>query len=227
MELRAEFASVLFYPYTHGMRDMIGFEAAAFINPDLDKVKGIFSEVSHTVERPLDEFDRSHSKSISKRQVRLAVEKTDSIIDEVHAQVLSGAEMVSTLRNGNEDELQKLELKEGSEHLLEALLSALTTGNNHLAYSFFKAEADPAWGPHIPHLHYIKRKSMQAFGEYKQITEELYHLVTLHLTQSDDNFSIDMAAMSESIESDTIHHPDWVKDGDDFVAWIQSMNKEV
>ncbi|HEJ7888697.1 TPA: hypothetical protein SMI07_000691 [Serratia liquefaciens] len=206
---------------------MIGFEAAAFISPDLDKVQGIFSEVSHTVERPLDEFDRSHSKSISKKQVRLALSKTDSIIDEVHARVLSGAGMVTTLRHGNDEELQQLELKEGSDHLLEALLSELTTGNNRLAYSFFKAEADPAWGPHMVHLRYIKRKSMQAFGEYKQITEELYHLVSLHLTQSDDNFSIDMAAMSESIESETVSHPDWVKDGDDFVAWINSMNKEV
>ena len=205
---------------------MIGFEAAAFTNPDLDKVQGIFSEVSHTVERPLDDFDRSHSKSISKKQVQLAVRKTDSIIDEVHAQVADGVEMAKALRYGSEADLQRMELREDSEMMMSSLVSQLTIGNNRLAYTFFKAESDPAWFPHMRHLRYMKMRAMKAFGEYKKISEELHALVALHLTPPDEAFNLDVTMLNKSINSETIEHPEWVKNGDDFVDWIQSLKRD-
>ncbi|QNK30680.1 hypothetical protein HF675_13580 [Serratia sp. JUb9] len=205
---------------------MIGFEAAAFINPDLDKVQNTFSEVSHSVERPLDDFDRSHSKSISKKQVLLAVKKTDAIIDEVHARVADGIEMAKALRYGNEEDLQRMELREDSEAMMSSLVSQLTIGNNRLAYTFFKAESNPAWLPHIRHLRYMKTRAMKAFGEYKKISEELHALVALHLTPPDEAFNLDMVELKKSINSETIEHPDWVKNGDDFVDWIQSLKRD-
>lgn len=205
---------------------MIGIEAMAFHNPNLDKVQGIFSEVSHTIERPLDDFDRSHSRSISKKQVQLALKKTDSLVDQVNQMIASGYRMITVLRSGNEEEIQELELKEDSASVLKELVSELKVGNHRLAYTFFKAESDGSWSPHMSHLKYIKTRSLQAFEEYKNVTEELHYLANLYLTEPDEDFTFDVETLTDSIESETIHHPDWVKSGDDFVGWIQSMKRD-
>ncbi|MCP1440801.1 hypothetical protein J3D56_004237 [Erwinia persicina] len=205
---------------------MIGIEAMAFHNPNLDKVQGIFSEVSHTIERPLDDFDRSHSRSVAKKQVFLAIKKADSLVDQVNQMIAAGYKMIAVLRKGDLREIEELELKEDSALVLGKLASELKNGNNRLAYTFFKAESDGSWSPHMSQLRYIKTKSMQAFEEYKNVTEELYRLVDLYLVKQDDEFNFDISVLNESIESDTIRHPEWVKNGDDFVGWIQSMKKE-
>jgi len=224
--VHAVFAPTSFTPYTHGMDDMIGIEAIAFHNPNLDKVQGIFSEVSHTIERPLDDFDRSHSRSISKKQVQLALRKTDSIVDQVNQLITSGLRMIEVLRSGTEKEIQDLELKEDSSLILKKLVSELKVGNFRLAYTFFKAESDGSWTPHMSHLKYIKTRALQAFEEYKNVTEELHYLTNIYVTEADEGFTFDAETLTKSIESDTIHHPEWVKSGDDFVGWIQSMKKD-
>lgn len=205
---------------------MIGIEAMAFNNPNLDKVQGIYSEVSHSIERPLDAFDRSHARSVGKKQAKLAVLKTDQLVDQIYQMVRAGQHMASVLRNGSYDDIQKLELRSNSAEVLGDLVHELTVGNHRLAYTFFKAESDGSWLPHIAHLKYIKIKAMQAFEEYKKVTEELHHLATLYLTEEDEGFSFDMETLSSSIESDTVAHPEWVKTGDDFAGWIKSLKKD-
>ncbi|CNI22027.1 hypothetical protein [Yersinia bercovieri] len=205
---------------------MIGIEALAFTNPDLEKVQGIFSEVSQTIERPLDNFDRSHSRSITKKQVAIAIKKTDSVIDQVSERIAEAKSMISALRSGKENDIKSLELQDNSAQLLSSLVTELTIGNHRLFYTFFKAEADISWAPHIAHLRYMKTRSLQAFEEYKKVTTELARLTGLYLIKNDEDFSFDLSTISKSIDSENVEHPDWVKSGDDFVDWIQSMKKD-
>lgn len=205
---------------------MFGIEAIAFNNPNIDKVQGIFSEVSHAIERPLASFDRSHSRSISKKQANQAIKKTDAIVDQVHQLVISGQYMIETLRRGDEAAMTKLALKKNSALLLKQLVSEMISGIHRLAYTFFKAEADPAWYPHMSHLKYMKSRVMQAFEDYKKVTQELYQLVSLHLTDEDKHFSPDIETLSSAIRSETVQHPEWVKTGDDFVNWIRSFPRD-
>ncbi|EKN4745602.1 hypothetical protein ACLMPM_03640 [Yersinia enterocolitica] len=205
---------------------MIGIEALAFTKPDLEKVQGIFLEVSHTIERPLNDFDRSHSRSITKKQVSTAIKKTDSIIDQVNEKIAEGKSMILALRSGKENDIKSLELQDNSAELLLSLVTELTVGNRRLLYTFFKAEADNSWSPHIAHLRYMKTKSLQAFEEYKKVTTELARLAGLYLIKNGEDFSFDLSAISKSIDSEDVEHPDWVKSSDDFVDWIQSMKKD-
>lgn len=204
---------------------MIGIEAIAFLNPEIDKVQDVFTEVSQTFERTLDDFDRSHSRSITKRQVSLAIRKTDSVIDRVKSQVNEGLAMIDILKTGSEESIKTLELNDNSPEMLKSLSQSLMVGNKRLYYTFFKAESNPAWAPHISHLRYIKARSLSAFEEYQKITEELSRLVELYHFKDINDFSYDIAEMEKSIDSDSVAHPDWVTTGDDFVEWIRSMKK--
>lgn len=204
---------------------MIGIEAIAFLNPEIDKVQDVFTEVSQTFERTLDDFDRSHSRSITKRQVSLAIRKTDSVIDRVKSQVNEGLAMIDILKTGSEESIKTLELNDNSPEMLKSLSQSLMVGNKRLYYTFFKAESNPAWAPHISHLRYIKARSLSAFEEYQKITEELSRLVELYHFKDINDFSYDIVEMEKSIDSDSVAHPDWVTTGDDFVEWIRSMKK--
>lgn len=202
---------------------MVGIEALAFINPDIKNVQGVFSEVSQTIERPVDDFDRSHKNSIPKGQVKLAMKKTDAIVDQVNDRISEGRALIEVLKQGNEEEVSKLELQDHYHLLLSSLVNELKTGNNRLAYTFFKAESDPAWHPHIRHLRYIKTRALESFGQYRKVTEELCKLVYLYQTPTEEGFSYDISTISKSIDSETVEHPEWVQNGDDFVEWIKSM----
>ncbi|MGP9420186.1 hypothetical protein ACT3RT_14485 [Ewingella sp. AOP9-I1-14] len=206
---------------------MIGIEAAAFLGPNLDKVKGVFFEVSQAVERPLDDFDRSHHRSLTKKQVAGAIKKTDEIVDAVKLQCSEARKMISVLKSGSAEEIKSLEIKESSSKNLYNLVEAINTGNKRMFYTFFRAETMVEWAPHLQHLRYMKTKALQIFEDYQKVSTELYELVKLHQVDNKDEFSYDMDVLSQSINSGNVAHPDWVTTGDDFADWIQSMKKDV
>lgn len=206
---------------------MIGIEAAAFLGPNLDKVKGVFSEVSQAVERPLDDFDRSHHRSLTKKQVADAIKKTDAIVDAVKFQCSEARKMISALKSGSSEDINSLQIKEDSSKNLYERVTAINIGNKRMFYTFFKAENMIEWAPHLPHLRYMKTKALQVFEDYQKVSTELYELVSLYQVDNKDEFLYDMDILSQSINSGNVAHPDWVTTGDDFADWIQSMKKDV
>lgn len=205
---------------------MIGIEALAFFSPDLDKVDGIFRKASQAVERPLDDFDRSHHCSLTKKQVLDAIKKTDAIVDSVRLQCVEGSKMILALKSGTEADIESLQIKENSAENLRSRVAEISLGNKRMLYTFFKAEMHEAWAPHIMHLRYMKTKALQSFEDYQKITTELCELVALYQTQSSDEFSYDLNVMSQSIQSKSVNHPDWVTTGEEFANWIESMRKD-
>ncbi|MBU9843560.1 hypothetical protein [Rahnella ecdela] len=205
---------------------MIGFEAMAFAGPNLDKVQGIFTEVSHSVERSLDDFDRSHPKSLTKKQVLDAIKKTDAIVDSVTQLCKEGRSMIHVLKFGSAEEIEALDFKENSTETLEAIAEEISRGNKRMFYTFFKAETEIYWAPHMSHLRYIKTRALQVFEDYQKVTNELARLVGLYQLKGEHDFSFDIEAIRDSVSSENVEHPDWVASGDDFADWIQSMKKD-
>ncbi|GEM_PF-5764424 len=205
---------------------MIGIEALAFFNPDLSQVDGIFAQASQAVERPLVDFDRSNHRSLTKKQVSDAIKKTDIILDSVKKQCAEGNKLILALKSGTQKDIDSIEINEDSAEILKNVVAEITRGNLRMAYTFLSAETHEAWRPHLNALRYIKTRALQTFEDYKKITNELYELVSLYQIKSSEQFSYDIDAISSSIASNTVDHPEWVTSGEDFVNWIESMRKD-
>jgi len=199
---------------------MLGMSAFAFITPELPKLREMISNVSSSIERPIDDLDRGHDGSVSKARVKAVMEAVYKSTDDAVRAVKECERILATLREGSEEEIDALKIDEKSITELRNRASLIENGNARMQYAFFITQSDPAWQAHIATLNHLKGRLMPAFELYVTAVRELADTAE-HFVPHEDGLAFDLNQMSESINSPTVKSPEWVNSSDDFVKWIR------
>ncbi|KNA28280.1 hypothetical protein G5574_03630 [Pantoea stewartii] len=202
---------------------MIGLSAAlAFTPPNAPAVDKFMESFSRKIERSFGEFDRAHSESLSKKQVRDIMKMAYQRIDLAASKAEEGNAYLQILLHGSAEEMQELRIDDVDQEQLIDIAQRLNVGIKRLKYAFFMASASPAWRPHMATLKHLEIKTLKAFSDYYNAVKGLTEILP-NFIESDYPVGIQIDKIENALSEPMVEHPSWVNSGDDFVKWIKGM----
>lgn len=200
---------------------MIGLSALAFTPPELPKTRDEISSVSQKIERTISECDRSTETSLKKKEVKAIQEIIYAVTDKMSKKNNEGNAILTTLLYGTASEIESLGMDDVIADEVLSTVEQINNGISRLKYAFFVASTSPAWAPHMATLKHLEKRTIDVYTEYAELVSEISDIAQEFMSDSD--FSYDLDSAQSSLKSETVAHPDWVKDGDDFVNWINQL----
>ncbi|AVT57369.1 MULTISPECIES: hypothetical protein [Pectobacterium] len=183
---------------------MLGLEAMAIVNQGPDKIESVFNNVSQPIERSLSDFDRSHGNSISKKQASNALKVIYRVMAPVERSCEKYKEFIDILSNGTDEGIAALDIQRSDIDKLNDQINQIDRGITRLLYTFFVAENNKAWLPHLTTLMTMKNHALNTFIEYKKLTMALATLGTqflpLEYEEAEEFSDEELAAFKKSVE---------------------------
>ncbi|UMO88207.1 hypothetical protein HP572_00955 [Pectobacterium sp. PL64] len=183
---------------------MLGLEAMAIVNQGPDKIESVFNNVSQPIERSISDFDRSHGNSISKKQASDALKVIYKVMTPVEKNCEKYKEFIDTLSNGTDKDIAALDIQRSDIDKLNNQVNQIDHGITRLLYTFFVAENNKAWLPHLTTLMTMKNHAINTFIEYKKLTMALATLGTqflpLEYEEAEEFSDEELAAFKKSVE---------------------------
>ena len=183
---------------------MLGLEAMAIVNHGPDKIENVFNNVSQPIERSISDFDRSHGNSISKKQASDALKVIYRVMTPVERSCEKYKEFIDILSNGTDENIAALGIQRSDIDKLNDQVNQIDHGITRLLYTFFVAENDKAWLPHLTTLITMKNHAINTFIEYKKLTMALATLGTqflpLEYEEAEEFSDEELAAFKKSVE---------------------------
>ncbi|MFJ5509495.1 hypothetical protein [Pectobacterium jejuense] len=183
---------------------MLGLEAMAIVNQGPDKIESVFNNVSQPIERSISDFDRSHGNSISKKQASDALKVIYKVMTPVEKNCEKYKEFIDTLSNGTDKDIAALDIQRSDIDKLNDQVNQIDHGITRLLYTFFVAENNKAWLPHLTTLMTMKNHAINTFIEYKKLTMALATLGTqflpLEYEEAEEFSDEELAAFKKSVE---------------------------
>lgn len=201
---------------------MMGLSAVDFTPPKAPTFDKFMNSVSRKIERSLGDFDRSHQNSLSKRQVQYITKSVYQRLDLAIAKATEGNAILNIMLHGSPEEVESLQLEEVEPSYFLDIAEKVEVGIKRLKYAFFVASASPAWLPHLATLKHLESRSLQAFGEYAQVTKEIGRLLP-HFLESSCSVDFNIEDINNSLSEEVVEHPGWVSSGEDFAKWIRGI----
>lgn len=199
---------------------MLGMSAFAFVTPELPKLREMISSVSTSIERPIDDLDRGHNSSVSKKRVKEIMDAVYKSTDDAKSAVSDCEKLLALLLDGSEEQIDALKIDNDAVAELRRRADYVENGNARLNYAFFLTQTDPAWRPHINTLNHLQARLMPAFKRYVTIVREVADTAE-HFIPCENAIDFNQEQMEASVKSQTVINPDWVNSSDDFVKWIR------
>ncbi|RRO10653.1 hypothetical protein [Pectobacterium aquaticum] len=183
---------------------MLGLEAMAIVNQGPDKIESVFNNVSQPIERSLSDFDRSHGNSISKKQASNALKVIYRVMAPVERSCEKYKEFIDILSNRTDEGIAALGIQRSDIDKLNDQINQIDRGITRLLYTFFVAENNKAWLPHLTTLMTMKNHALNTFIEYKKLTMALATLGTqflpLEYEEAEEFSDEELAAFKKSVE---------------------------
>ncbi|MCU1789585.1 hypothetical protein CUU54_12075 [Pectobacterium polaris] len=183
---------------------MLGLEAMAIVNQGPDKIESVFNNVSQPIERSISDFDRSHGNSISKKQASDALKVIYRVMAPVERSCDKYKEFIDILSNGTDEDIATLDIQRSDIDKLNDQVNQIDHGITRLLYTFFVAENNKAWLPHLTTLMTMKNHAINTFIEYKKLTMALATLGTqflpLEYEEAEEFSDEELAAFKKSVE---------------------------
>lgn len=201
---------------------MTPIDAISFANQDLPNVGKMLGELAMRIEPPRVKSYDPPPLPLRKQQVREITAKVYSITDNADKHASIGMDIVRKLESGSEAEIEALEINAQSIDQLASREKEFDTKLYHLKHAFMMARMSIFWAPHIQTLRHLEMRALRSFTQYASITAKIAELAS-HYLEDEDDLSFSMDSVKESINSEEVRHPSWVKSGDDFVKWIRDM----
>ncbi|KHN55387.1 hypothetical protein [Pectobacterium fontis] len=183
---------------------MLGLEAMAIVNQGMEKIDNVFKNVSLPIERSISDFDRSHRNSISKKQASNALKVIYDVMVPVEKSCEKYKEFIDTLSNGTDEDIAALDIQHNDIDKLYDQINQINHGITRLLYTFFVAENNSVWLPHLATLMTMKNHAINTFIEYKKLTMGVATLgaqfLPLEYDESEAFSDQELAAFKTSIE---------------------------
>ena len=183
---------------------MLGLEAMAIVNHGPDKIENVFNNVSQPIERSISDFDRSHGNSISKKQASDALKVIYRVMTPVERSCEKYKEFIDILSNGTDENIAALGIQRSDIDKLNDQVNQINHGITRLLYTFFVAENNKAWLPHLTTLMTMKNHAINTFIEYKKLIMALATLGTqflpLEYEEAEEFSDEELAAFKKSVE---------------------------
>ena len=183
---------------------MLGLEAMAIVNHGPDKIENVFNNVSQPIERSISDFDRSHGNSIPKKQASDALKVIYRVMTPVERSCEKYKEFIDILSNGTDENIAALGIQRSDIDKLNDQVNQIDHGITRLLYTFFVAENNKAWLPHLTTLITMKNHAINTFIEYKKLTMALATLGTqflpLEYEEAEEFSDEELAAFKKSVE---------------------------
>lgn len=183
---------------------MLGLEAMAIVNQGPDKIESVFNNVSQPIERSISDFDRSHRGSISKKQASDALKVIYNVMAPVEKNCEKYKAFIDTLSNGTDEDIAALDIHRSDIDKLNDQANQIDHGITRLLYTFFVAENNKAWLPHLATLMTMKNHAINTFIEYKKLTMGVATLgaqfIPLEHEEAEEFSDEELAAFKKSVE---------------------------
>ncbi|MEQ9890361.1 hypothetical protein [Pectobacterium aroidearum] len=183
---------------------MLGLEAMAIVNQGPDKIENVFNNVSQPIERSISDFDRSHGNSVSKKQASDALKVIYRVMAPVERCCEKYKEFIDILSNGSDEDIAALDIQRNDIDKLHEQINQIDHGITRLLYTFFVAENNKAWLPHLATLMTMKNHAINTFIEYKKLTMGVATLgaqfLPLEYEEAEEFNDEELAAFKKSVE---------------------------
>lgn len=205
---------------------MLGMSTLAFITPELHKLDEMISGVSSSIERPYNDFEKNHNDTVPKTTVKEVMQRVYNSKDATDKASSEARCLTKVLLHGTEQEIESLQIVDESViRSLRERASYIENGAKRIKYAFFIARANRAWLPHIHTLNHLERRLTSSYESYVKSIRELADTAQ-HFIPTDEGFELDTNELSDSMGSETVTSPSWVKTPEDFIKWAREHNKK-
>lgn len=209
---------------------MVSMRSAADISRGISQMNEIYTGFSTSIENNLRDFEHmsegKRSPSSANAYATHARLEADKIAKKVKKHTRQGKLLVIALRNGSSQEVESIEVNEKSVADLKSLVVDVRSANNRLELALTRASESPAWANNRAAISYMRSNALSAFLDFERVIKEIVFYAEHYLIDEQCDFDYVPQTMAFSVRDNTICHPTWVRNGDDFVAWLDNLTDE-